>query len=296
MKLLFRIGIAVCCLHCLASIGLAQGASIARLTPGTTIDISSDAMKEAKRWNHVVLLAKPRISSGDTNKLGETIRNAVSTLSLTILATVDRADNGSFKLSEVGVGYSVPIKGTQTVVSYDTASELGARLGLIARRVLSENEKQLDNVRVVTRSSTLLVFDTPAILFRSGRHRDYTIRHLCWIDPVSGRGAMLVWILGKDTNGRLRVVDEPMQVVPAGTVEDREIHVDGQEFILGIPSERAFALESLPPGLSVSWKFAEGKGSIATLASQERYTEQELVELAATLNHAIRRAQESPKE
>ena len=230
------------------------------------------------------MLAKPKISSGATNKIGDTIRCAVSTLSLTILATVSHDDNGTYRLSEVGVGYSVPIRGKQTVVSVQTASKLDAGLGLITRHVLGQNEKQLAKVRVVARSSTLTIFDTPAIMFRDDKHRDYTIRHLCWIDPETGNGATLIWILSSDATGTMHVIDEPMRVVMAGTVEDRGIHIDGQEFMLGIPTERAFALESLPPGISVPWPTDDG---ILDLASKDSYDERQLVELSTSLNLAI---------
>tara|TARA_R110002049_G_scaffold4601_6_gene32876 strand:+ start:71330 stop:72193 length:864 start_codon:yes stop_codon:yes gene_type:complete len=257
------------------------------IEPGTTFDITGETKVTQTRWNCVLFVAKPRISSGDTNKLGQTIRRAVSTLNLTILASVRRDENGTHRLVDVGVGYSVPIAGKQTVISSQTASQLGASLGLIARHVLNENEKQLAKVCVVTRSSTLLIFDTPAIMHRGDQHRDYTIRHFCWIDPASGVAATLVWMLGRDPDGVLRVINEPMRVVPAGTVEDRGIHVDGGEFMLGIPSQRAFALESLPPGLSVPWPVDGDAVDLATLACQSSYDEKTLTRLATKLNQAI---------
>ena len=181
-----RIAIFTCCALLASSAAFGEGQSITLLTPGTTFDVSRKTDSTQTRWNHVVLVAKPKISSGATNKIGETIRRAVSTLSLTILATVNHDDNGTFRLSEVGVGYSVPIRGKQTVVSSQTASQLNAGLSLITRHVLSQNEKQLAKVRVVARSSTLTIFDTPAIMFRDQKHRDYTIRHLCWIRLRNG--------------------------------------------------------------------------------------------------------------
>ncbi len=278
-------------LSCLVMIGTSAaygvGESISLLTPGTAVDVSGDAVSSQSRWNHVVLVAKPRLASGATNKIGETIRRAVSTLSLTILATVNRDDNGTYRLAETGVGYSVPIRGKQTVISSQTAAELGAGLSLITRHVLSENEKRLSKVCVIARSSTLIIFDTPAIIFRGEKHRDYTIRHLCWIDPATGNGATLVWILGEDSKGRMRVVDEPMRCVAAGTIEDRGIHVDGSEFMLGIPTERAFALESLPPGVSISWPTEDGEESIASLASRASYDERQLSDLTTRLSRAI---------
>lgn len=281
------IGLLLCLISLDVPSARGEGHPIARIPPGTTFDVSAGETSQQDRWNQVILLAKPRISGGDTDKLGETIRSAVSALSLTILATVSREDNGTHRLTEVGVGYSVPIEGKQTIVSAATVWQLGANLGLIARHVLNENEKQLPSVHVITRSSTLFIFDTPAIMHRDGEHRDYTIRHLCWINPSTGKGATLVWLLEQAPKGGMNVVDEPMRVVATGTIEDREIHVDGAEFLLGIPSKRAFALESLPPGLSVRWPTDDATANIASLASQDSYSEQQLNELSTRLNRVI---------
>jgi len=282
-KLLSIWGIATACA---VMIGVTHASAanhpLSRITPGTTIEPSGDNSVNLTRWNQTVLLAKPRIASGDTDKLGDMIRKSVSALTLTILATIKPTDNGTYQLAEVGVGYSVPIGGKQTVVSSDSASRLGAKLGLVTGHILSEHERRLQDIRLVTQTTSLVIFDTPAILFRHGTHRDYILRHLCWIDPRSGKGATLIWLLGKDSAGEMRVVDEPLRMVPWGTVEDRRIHVDGSQFLLGIPNERAFALEGLPPGTSIPWS-----NPLGSLAGQSTYTQEQLTELSSYLNHVI---------
>ena len=61
-----------------------------------------------------------------------------------------------------------------------------------------------------------------------------------------------------------------------------KIHVDGRSFFLGIPSERAFALEDLPPGTDIVWT-AEAK-SLATLMT---YDSSELNQFATALNQML---------
>ena len=260
--------------------------SLPRIAAGTKVDDP-----KATRWNRVVLLSKPRIATGEVDQLSETIRKASTAFTLTILATVEpySATDGSrrFRLAEVGVGYSAPVNGVQTIISYDTVQAQGADPGFIGRQVLSENEEQLKSAVIVVRSSTLLVFDTPAILHRHGKHRDYTARHLVWIDPLTGRGATAVWLLGKDDKDQLRPVNEPLKLVAPGTREDRVIHVDGNEFTLGIPSQRAFALESLPPGRAIDWT-----AGLAKVAALPNYTAQTLGDLSSALNQAIQASRE----
>lgn len=233
----------------------------------------------------MLLLAKPRIASGDTEKLTESIRESVSGLTLTILATISKDDNDRYRLAEVGVGYSVPADGKQMVVTVASASQLGVKLGFVANQMLRENENHLADVVQIANTSTWSMFDAPAILHRGGRHQDYTVRHLCWINPTTGNAATLVWLLANDSKGVTRIVNEPLRVVATGTAEDRRIHVDGSQFLFGIPNERAFALESLPPGPAMAWP-----DPVSPLVSKRDYTNQELVDLVAYLNQIIARA------
>jgi hypothetical protein len=240
----------------------------------------------ATNWNRVVLLATPRIASGDTAKLPEGVRAAVSKLTLAILATVQRAGEGteteSYRLLEVGVAYSAPIHGQLTTISYQSAPKLGAILDFYSRQMLSENEKQLANVKLIVRTSTLAIFDAPTIMLRHGQHKDFATRHLVWIDAKTGKMALLVWLLATDREGRTTVAEKTLRVVAPGIEEDRRIHVDSRNFFLGVPSTRAFALEDLPPGVDIAWT-----ESAAPLAARKAYCEQELNELAASLNQVL---------
>ncbi len=259
--------------------------SLPRIAAGTKVGDPN-----ARRWNRVILLAKPRIASGDVDQLSQSIRDASTAFTLTVLATVETysATDGSkrFRLAEVGVGYSAPINGVQTVISYDTVQQQGADPGFIGRQVLSANEERLADAVIVVRSSTLLVFDAPAIMHRGGQHRDYIARHLVWIDPQTGRGATVVWLLTGSGNGRLRPAKERLRLITTGTREDRKIHVDGAEFFLGIPSDRAFAVEDLPPGSSIDWT-----ADLVKFAALPGYNGQSLGELSAALNQAIQQSQ-----
>ncbi len=252
-------------------------AEVTRIPAGTVVTDSG-----AKTWNRVVLLAKPRIVSGSVESLNESIRDAVSSFSLTMMARVNKKD-GAFQLDDVGLGYSVPIKSHPTVIDSDSVERLGVSLGFIQRQVLGQHETRLATTRVIVRTSTLLIFDVPAIFFRDGKHRDFVARHLVWIDPASGRAAMATWLMVRRQDGRLVIASDPPRVVSAATKEDRRIHVDGDQFFLGIPGEHAFALEELPPGEDLNWTDA-----LKRLATRSTYDADSLGKLSREINRLVR--------
>ncbi len=252
---------------------------IAIVRPGTAVVDES-----ATRWNRAVLLATPRIASGDVNKLSEAVRNAVPKLTLAILASVQATSASSgpqtYTLREIGVAYSAQADERLLTVSSDSAPRLGAKLDFYSRQMLSENEKQLASVKLIVHTATLAMFDAPAIMFRDGQHKDFITRHLVWIDANTGKMALVIWLLQTDREGKnASVAGDSLQVVAPGTREDRKIHVDGRSFFLGIPSARAFALEDLPPGLKVPWSDAARQ-----LAAQPSYNEESIRALASALN------------
>ena len=257
-----------------------QSTSLTQI-PGGTAAVPSTT--QPTRWNQLVLSAKPVISSGDINSLSTSIRSAATTLSLTIMASVTKNPaDGSFVLREVGVGYSLPIAGKPTIITSATQSNLGANLGFIQRRMLSTNESQVAKISVVVHTSTLLIFDVPSIMHRVGKHGDYVTRHLIWIDAKTGAGAMMAWLMTAGPGGSLKPANEPLRLVAFNTQEQRRIHVDGNEFTFGIPSERAFALEDLPPGKKVTWT-----QRVANVATLPKYSAAQLVELSGAINQAL---------
>jgi hypothetical protein len=276
LPILFRLVIA---LFLLSNVLLGQQAkSLPTIAPGTVVGDPN-----AARWNRTVLIAKPQISSGDVDKLSESIRNAVSKFNLTILATLQLSGNGqqpNFKLGEIAVAYAMIIQDRLVTITTDSASKLGAKLDFVSYQMLSQNEKQLATISVVARTDTLTIFDTPAMMLSEGEHRDLIMRHFIWIDTSNGRLGMIVWLLKQDAKShRLFVAEDRFRYVPANSKEDRKIHVDGNEFLVGIPSRRAFALEGLPPGKDFKWTV-----EARSLAAETTYTAELLGRLAQALN------------
>ncbi len=265
---------------------VAASQSLTRIEAGTVVDDPN-----ATHWNRVVLLARPRIASGDVDSLAATIRESVSSFVLTILASVAQATDPvsgepRYTLEDVGVGYSMQVGGTQRVVTVAEAAKIGVNLSIVTRLLLSENEKQLETARIVARTSTFMIVDTPAFVLRGATHAEYVMRHFIWIDHRTGRNAALVWLIKTDKAGKSVIEDsEPLRWASAGLREDRAIHVDGTQFMLGIPNKRAFAIESLPPGKPIPW--TEEAKSYAAL---DRFDDASLHHLSVALNATLQAA------
>ena len=257
--------------------------SVSILPAGTVI-----GDKSAKQWNRTLLLAKPRISSGDVDSLSEDVRKTVSSFVLSILATIEGYDDAAsgqkrYRLRDVGIGYAMQQDDKLLTVSSSKQSEMKLGLNFVGSQMLKTNEQQLKTARMIASTSTIYMFDTPSIMLIGGKHVKLITRHFIWIDSKSGSSSMLVWLVAKDKSGNWRVASKSLQWVPTGTQEDRKVHVDGDQFFLGIPkNERAFALESLPPGKAAEWST-----EAITLASRQSYDPLSLRSLALALNACL---------
>ncbi|MBX3423264.1 MAG: hypothetical protein KF752_17030 [Pirellulaceae bacterium] len=263
------------------------------ISPGTVVPSGTADGRHLARWNRRVLVAKPRIASGDTSALPEFIRQTVSKFHLTILATVDTQTVASpdtapasaaappkvrFRLAEVGVGYSLALGTQLTVIRSDDYEAHGASLSFIDRQFLSQNLRQLDEIRTVARTASLLMFDVPTILFHDGQHVDCVSRHVIWIDRRTGHLATVVWLLRSQGDKVIPDSSFPPRWIDSSQIEDRSIHVDQTQFTLGIPGKRAFALEHLPPGRNLNWS-----EELLELASLSHYDAQALRALMKSL-------------
>jgi len=248
--------------------------------PGTPV-----GDRAAARWNRLLLAAVPRIAAGDTGSIPSAVRDRLGQCPLVLLATVRRvagADGSpSHRLEEVGAGYAAAVGGRFEVIDTENPPP-AANVDFIGRQVLAQNGRALVGLQRVGGSETVLVFDAESLLFREGRHGDFLMRHFVWVDPASGECSMCVWLLVKRSDGGLAVVEEPPRWLAAGTREDRAIHVDGNEFLLGIPTRRAFALLDLPPGRPLAWSPA-----LRGLAVEPICPPATVRSLAAELDHRL---------
>jgi hypothetical protein len=245
-------------------------------------------------WTDRVLIASPRVASGDVDQVSSLVKKHAELLSFVILARVEQTVAASgppmATLQDVGFGLAAKIDGRLQVVSGPPAQKAGAAveppadLGFIGNRVLRSGERSLDEMRLVVRRTTLLIYDSPAVINLSGSNQHCVIRSMIWVEPQTGKLHHALWAMQK--GGRepwIPALPEGVYL-PVPTEEDRILHVDVRRFSFGIPAASAFGLKSLPPGYSFSLA-----GRLEELACRESYDEQELGELAVALISALRR-------
>ncbi len=217
-----------------------------RITPGTQVTPGG-----IEGWSHLVLLARPRLASGDVPSLHSLARTWASMFMLTIAADVETAPEGGYYLAGLGVGFSC-LSGHQIMVvsSEDTA---GANLGFIDCQVLAGNETCLNDVCQVARTRQMIVFDAArTTMVINGQYQQRVTRHAVLADAQTGDISTFVWLLQESPLG-YELPQAEMRWLKSNLREDRIVHVD-KAYVnaLGIPSADAFALVQLPPGETVA--------------------------------------------
>jgi hypothetical protein len=242
------------------------------ITPGTVIGEGAP-----KGWTDLVLFATPRLGVGDVDEVPRTAASYSSMFLFTILGKVQGDGQAGYSLEKVGIGLALNINGRNVIA--DSENTFGADLGLIGRRVLAENEKILKaDARQVARTSTMLVFDLNAFMLRNQKHRSMIIRHVILVSPTTGKVSTFVWLLGSDGGSGYALADKGLQKLPPSFREDRVLSVDGQKFMLGIPSNDAFALTKIPQGTSLGFSEA-----LKGVAATKQFTPQTAQRLEAEL-------------
>jgi hypothetical protein len=241
--------VAFALLGCTASSARAQSANVAG---GYDVTRRRLIAKEAPRgWSNLVIKSFPRPGAGDAQQLSQQTTQLASFLFTAILADVrqDQATRGRYRLARLGVGMGANLGGHDMIISPETQHRLGANLGFLGRRVLSEAQDKLRGVVLVARSNTMGILDAPSVMIRGDRHRHVTLRYALLVDADNGRLDTLLWVIDKDPRGAYTGVGSDIEWLPANKLEDCVLHVDTSEFnALGIPSDLAFAMNRLPQG------------------------------------------------
>ncbi len=220
---------------------------VTRIAPGTVIDRTAPP-----GWTHLIIKSQPRLGAGDLHKANDLMREMTALLFTCVTARVEQVPGGSssrYRLADVGVGLGTRIHGRDTIVSSETQERLGARLGFIPGLILSEGEKRMQEVLIMARSETMILFDAPGILLVNGKHRSIILRYALLLDEQTGQVYPLVWPIDRDARGAYTGVMGPYEWFPPNKLEDCVIHLDGNEVsFAGIPSELAFAMVRFPQG------------------------------------------------
>lgn len=215
-----------------------------RIRPGTQI-----AEGAPHGWSRLIFKSRPRIGSGDLDKVGPSTLALIHKFSTAVLARVESDPHSPdrFHLAQVAVGTALHADGVDTVVASEATKELGIRFGLMESMALSECELQLGKIVLAARSKTMAVVDYPTNWLHEGKQVDAVFRHAYLVDPRDGRLYAVYWPMTRDrTNHRL--LRETATLLPPNQILDWRLHVDASKFFLGAPSSDSFSATQFPEG------------------------------------------------
>jgi hypothetical protein len=259
--------------------------AVAPIAPGTVI-----AQEPPQGWSHLIIKSLPRAAHGDLDVLSDTHKQLASLLKPALVADVvaEQKNGGArYRFHRAGVGVLTSIQGRDTVITPDTHRQLGANLGFLASSfILPRVHEGQQKVRQVVTSDSLAVLDTPATLVVGNRHRPVRYRYALLVEAHTGRLDALVWRIDLDEHGRYAGAAGPIEWLPPSLIEDAALHVDRNEFTLGIASDIAFATYRLPPGQ----KQLPLTDDLKSIAGKPRLTATEAHALDVRLREALRRA------
>ncbi len=217
------------------------------IPPGTVIEKTAPAP-----YTHLIVKSYPRLGAGDLNAVNEMTKQLASFLHTSLVAkTAPYGVNGEtrHRLEEVATGFGTNIRGRgDTVISPDAERKLGANLSFFQRLVLSKCYEEQQKSRYVARSDTLALVDTPLIIVRNDQHRRAILRYALLVSERSGRLDTLLWMIDLDAQGRYLAPAGEIHWLAPNTLVDCVMHVDADEFTLGVPSDIAFACLKTPQG------------------------------------------------
>jgi hypothetical protein len=254
------------------------------IEPGTVMGRSAP-----KGWTHLVLKSQPSLPEAQRRLVSDSYARLATFVFTTTLATVEADGTGPdrrFRLARLGVGVGVNIAGQDVVVTPETQARLGANLGLLARQVLSGVCDKQKLIRLVAVGPTVAVMDTPAFMPRGRGHAAVVMRYVFLVDAPSGKLDTLVWRIDTDGRGGYEGATGFIEWLPPNKLVDARMQVDLNEFTLGIPSEKAFAVTSIPGGRR---QFSIPDG-LRGVAGASRLTSEQATRLTGHLREMLRTA------
>ena len=214
------------------------------IAPGTIVGEGP-----SKGWSHLVVKSRPRVTSGDVEKTTRMDRRIAARFGTAFLAHVHRPEGAaSFSLGPIAVGITTRVGERDMIVSPRTQGNLGAGLGFLDRLVLKEMYSVQQQVTEVVRSPTMVLVDTPVVLRHNNKNREMIIRYALLADESTGGLETFCWVIETDAAGRYVGSVGSIQWLPPNKLMDAALYVDKNEYTLGIPSNRAFAIMAPPKG------------------------------------------------
>jgi hypothetical protein len=235
-------------------------------------------------WSHLVIKSLPRVKPSEIPRLPKNplvdrdgLVRRVGWMFTAFTADVVPERQGGhtrYRLRAIGLGLGATINGTDTVLTVESAASRGIKLDPIQEQTLNTGYGIQKQARVVVHGPSFALLDTPVTFLCGTKNRLLRYRYALLVDPVTGRLDVLCWRLGGD-GGECGDLTRAV-LLNASTIDEAELIPDLSEFnSIGIPNERAFGVDELPPHrLEVALPAA-----LAPLAAKTRFTADEAREL-----------------
>jgi len=237
---------------------------LALIPPGTVI---GDGPPEG--WSHLVIRSHTRVADDSLDKVSDTFARLTALLFTAVVADVrgpaDSPHGGPYRLERVATGVGVEIDGRFVIVTSQTQEELGADLGFLERTALASAEAQIAAARCAARTPTMAVLDFHGIRVIDGRHRDVITRYAVLVHPKTGRLESVLWqfrVPEEEGEPEPTAPLDPMAWLKPSAIDDCPLHIDRDEFMLGVPVKKGFAMQRRPGG-ERTLPFPEGLESAA---------------------------------
>lgn len=221
---------------------------IEMVQPGTIV-----GDRAPKGWTHLIIKSHPRLADEElprTNNMTARLAAFIFTVFTADVRAVSRDGVVRYRLNGVGQGLGTRIRGKDVIISPETQSELGANLGIFSRTVFSIADDRQQETRIAATSPTMAVVDTFSIFQESGRNRQVIFRYVVLVEEETGRVRTLLWRVDpppkrEEVQG---VARGPIEWLAPDKIVEPLLYIDDNEYTLGIPSNNAFGVRTLPKG------------------------------------------------
>jgi hypothetical protein len=232
-------------------------------------------------WSHLVIKSLPRVRADSRAGLPELTIDKAGWMFTAFLADVSRGTDGAFALKRLGLGLGAKGERGDTVVTSDTARKNGVSTGPFGGLILDKGYAVQRKAVLPLWSPGFGLLDTPVWFKCDDTNRLVRYRYALLADRTTGTLDVLMWSLGADAPGCGRLA-EVVRIAP-NTIDPAELVVDRRKVTLGMPTDDAFAVEQLPPG--VRRPLPE---TLRELAGTTRFTPESARELETRLRVLVR--------
>lgn len=195
-------------------------------------------------WSHLVIKSHPTCTCGDVKKVANRDKRLAALFKNVFLLRATENPSRLWSIGEIAFGLTTPVDGQDVVVNPGEEQAAGADLGILGRIILKEIDTRQRLMQVKVSSPHFAVVDVNAAVRHSDANQQMLLRYGLVLKPVDGRLYAFAWLLKPQARQHQLVSD--LRLLAPNLVEQCDLHVDKSKYMLGIPSDNAFAAVDIP--------------------------------------------------